>query len=44
MNLDPVWLSALVKIPLVLAFPVLAWLLGCVDLDRSGWVRRLRES
>jgi O-antigen/teichoic acid export membrane protein len=30
-NLEPVWLSVLAKIPLIVAFPLLAWLLGCVD-------------
>ena len=30
-NIEPLWASALVKVPLVLAFPIAAWALGCVD-------------
>jgi O-antigen/teichoic acid export membrane protein len=30
-NIDPLWLSVLVKIPIVLAFPVVAWAVGWLD-------------
>jgi O-antigen/teichoic acid export membrane protein len=38
-NLEPLWLSALVKVPLVLAFPLGAWVFGCVDADTRRLVR-----
>jgi O-antigen/teichoic acid export membrane protein len=38
-NIEPLWASALIKLPLVLAFPVAAWVLGCVDESTSRIIR-----
>jgi O-antigen/teichoic acid export membrane protein len=38
---EPIWLSAAVKVPLVLAYPALAWALGCID-DRALSFFRVR--
>lgn len=40
-NLEPLWLSALVKVPLVLAFLVAVWATGCIDV---GVIRAMRFS
>ena len=37
--LDPPWLSIAAKLPIVLAFPVLVWMLGCVDTRLSSVLR-----
>lgn len=38
-NLDPVWLSIVIKMPLVLAFPAFVWLLGGFDPHALAYAR-----
>ena len=39
-NLEPLWLSALVKLPLVLALPALAWVRGWIPPSSLSFLRR----
>lgn len=39
-NLESIWLSILVKLPIVCAFPILVWVFGCVDGDVAAQLRR----
>lgn len=43
-RLEPVWLSVLVKVPLVLAFPLLAWAFGGVDPRTRDYVLNVRRT